>query len=77
MRLLTVTAADGFLTIQTDKGARRRVIDETDRAWMSVRAKAISLIGKNVITTALPGWDPQLWFWTIEEAPQLPRDALG
>lgn len=69
MKLLNVTAADGFLTIHTDKGIRRRVIGEFDRDWMAVRVRAVSLIGKDVITTTVGGWDPLVWFWTIDEAP--------
>lgn len=68
MRLLDVTVGDGYLTIHTDMGVRRRVIGEDDRDWISVRAKATSLIGKDIITITLGGWDPLYWFWNVEEA---------
>lgn len=69
MKLLNVTVEDGFLMIHTDRGIRRRAIGEFDRDWMAVRAKAVSLIGRNVITTTVGDWDHLVWFWTIDEAP--------
>ena len=83
MKLLNVTAGDGYLSIHTDQGIRRRVIGENDQDWMAVRQQAVGLIGKDVITTSRGGWDPLVWFWTIQEAPVFDdatsntRGALG
>lgn len=68
MKLLNVTVGDGFLTLHTDRGVRRRVIGENDRDWRAVRNKAVGLIGKDIITTTSGGWDPLAWFWDIDEA---------
>jgi len=67
MKLLDVYLADGCLVLKTDRGLRRRTLDWHGGDWL--KQKARGLIGKDIITTTLGGWDPEVWFATVDEAP--------
>lgn len=65
MKLNDVSLDGGYLVIHTDEGTRKQSLN-----WRGVgplRAKAVSLIGKNIRTTTAGAWDPLIWFATIEE----------
>ena len=66
MRLLNVSRRDGFLVLDTDLGTRKRSLDHPDMQAMEALCK--KLIGEEVIVDSLPGWDPQVWFWSLQQA---------
>jgi len=64
MKLNDVTVEGGYLVIHTDDGMRRQSMKW--RGVEQLRAKALSLVGKNIRTTTSGSWDPSIWFATIE-----------
>jgi hypothetical protein len=65
LKLIDVTVDGVYLIIHTDEGERRQSMNW--RGVEQLRAKALSLKGKNVRTTTSGTWDPLRWFATIEE----------
>ncbi len=63
MLLLNVSRRDGFLVLETDLGSRKRSLDHPDMQAMEALCR--ELIGEEVIVDPLPGWDPQVWFWSV------------
>ena len=60
MKLLNVTWLEGYLLIHTDKGIKRKKLNNDN--IIELEKKCISLIGKEIYQTTLAGWDHQYWF---------------
>jgi len=65
MRLLKVSRRDGFLILDTDQGIKKRSLEHPDMPAMEALCQR--LIGEEIIMDALPGWDPQFWFWSVRK----------
>ena len=70
MKLNGVTVESGYLVIHTNDGIRRQSMKW--RGVEQLRAKALSLVGKNIRTTTSGTWDPSIWFATIDEVRSAP-----
>lgn len=65
MRLLKVSRREGFLILDTDLGIRKRSLEHPDMPAMEALCKR--LIDEEIILDVLPGWDSQVWFWSVRK----------
>ena len=53
------------MILDTDQAIRKRSLEHPDMPAMEALCKR--LVGEEIILDALPGWDPQFWFWSVRK----------